>query len=232
MEALNLHSLLKLSPNSQYGKVRNTKDDQGSTVLCVEITSRGSSASEACFAKSSGVLVGFNRSGLRCIYSDYVTWRDKTYPRLVRVFDNEVLLAEVRLDDIHELKDTDSELLLPAPSAKRFGWCSDLIAPELIEKSQTPPLYPAGAKLAGVQGTVAVYGVVGTSGKLRDMTVVASPSSELSTAAIEALSKWDFHPAVCNGSPVEAELVTMVHYRLHYPFHPEQQQPQRVFIAR
>jgi len=71
--------------------------------------------------------------------------------------------------------------------------------PEAIEKPR--PEYPEAARRAGIEGTVLVQALVGTDGRVKDTKVVKSVPG-LDDAAIAAVKKWVFKPALGHGEPV------------------------------
>ena len=76
------------------------------------------------------------------------------------------------------------------------------------------PVYPDGAKVAGIEGDVVLEAVIGKEGKLlnlRSISTTAPP--ELVTAATDAVSKWEYQPTLLNGEPVE--IVTTIHIGFH-----------------
>lgn len=68
---------------------------------------------------------------------------------------------------------------------------------------QTPaPRYPATALRRGESGTVVVSAVIGVDGMPSNVTVATSSGSrQLDRAAIDAVRRWRFRPALENGQP-------------------------------
>ena len=86
-------------------------------------------------------------------------------------------------------------------------------APKLIEK--VPPVYPAKAKAAGIEGTVILHAIIGMEGhplSLRVMNNQIDP--DLARAAVEAVSKWRYRPTLLNGEPIEVDTTIMVNFKL------------------
>jgi TonB family protein len=69
--------------------------------------------------------------------------------------------------------------------------------------SQVKPVYPASARDAGIQGPVHLQGIIGTSGTLVGLRVVAAADRDLANAAIDAVRQWLYQPTLLNGEPVE-----------------------------
>jgi TonB family protein len=69
------------------------------------------------------------------------------------------------------------------------------------------PYYPGGEK-----GIVTISLVVGTDGKTSDLKVVDSPNKASENAALEAVRKWQFKPATCEGEPMEVNIAVEVDF--------------------
>ena len=76
------------------------------------------------------------------------------------------------------------------------------------------PVYPAAQRSAHVQGTVHIYGVIGTDGMLHSLEVVSSVDPALDRSALEAVQQWRYDPYMCNGVPMEVETMVQVNYSL------------------
>jgi len=77
------------------------------------------------------------------------------------------------------------------------------------------PVYPEGAKAAGIQGKVILHAVIGTDGKPLSLRVVNNQvDPELARSAIEAVSQWRYRPTLLNGEAVEVDTTIMVNYSL------------------
>jgi len=76
---------------------------------------------------------------------------------------------------------------------------------------QTPPVYPADAKAAGIQGTVVLKAIIGKDGTVENLTVVSGPK-ELQKSALEAVSQWQYKPFLLNGQPIEVQTTINVNY--------------------
>lgn len=76
--------------------------------------------------------------------------------------------------------------------------------------------YPEEARTRGEQGIVFVMALVGKDGRVRDASVdPQKPASPLlAGAAVEAVKKWTFEPAMAKGEPVEIWIVVPVNYKL------------------
>lgn len=97
----------------------------------------------------------------------------------------------------------------PAPAEERPG-CSDLELPTATEKPR--PVYPPAAKHRRATGVVSILAVVQTDGTLQNGAVVRSAGADLDQASLEAVSRWRYRAAQCNGVPVPHEIVLDIRY--------------------
>jgi TonB family protein len=79
---------------------------------------------------------------------------------------------------------------------------------------KVPPIYPEAAKAAGVQGVVHLSVIIGTDGKVEQLSVVDGPP-ELTQAATDAVKQWVYKPTLLNGSPVQVQTTIDVNFTLN-----------------
>lgn len=79
--------------------------------------------------------------------------------------------------------------------------------------SQVPPVYPADARQAHIEGTVVLSAVIGTDGHIQNLTALSGPE-ELQTPALDAVRQWVYRPYVLNGEPVAVQTTITVNYKL------------------
>jgi protein TonB len=96
--------------------------------------------------------------------------------------------------------------LPPAPAA-------DVFTPaELMRKADL--VYPPAATAFELEGEVVLSGVIGVDGRVRDIKVVRSVHKTLTTAAIDAWSKYRYKPAQRNGVLVEEPKTLPFRFRM------------------
>src|SRR5262249_16380249 len=88
-------------------------------------------------------------------------------------------------------------------------WVDSL--PQVLEK--VPPTYPPGAVASGVQGTVSVQALVGTGGVVGG-GVLARSNPRLNDAALDAVWRWKFKPAIAAGKPIAVWVLVPVKFSL------------------
>lgn len=87
----------------------------------------------------------------------------------------------------------------------------DLTGLQLVRK--VDPKYPPDLIKQRVDGEVVLYAIIRKTGSVDSIQVVHSIDSQLDRYAMEALSRWEFHPALRDGQPVDLEAI------VHIPFH-------------
>jgi protein TonB len=78
---------------------------------------------------------------------------------------------------------------------------------------QPKPVYPPLARSARIQGTVRFTAVIGTDGRIQNLTLV-SGHPLLAPAAQEAVKQWVYKPTLLNGEPVEVVTQIDVNFAL------------------
>jgi TonB family protein len=87
-------------------------------------------------------------------------------------------------------------------------------APILIEALD--PVYPDSARRAGLEGMVILQIVIDAQGKVIDARVVlAQPPGVFEEAALEAVRKWRFEPALQREKPIKVQMAQTVMFRLN-----------------
>jgi protein TonB len=93
----------------------------------------------------------------------------------------------------------------PATPAAR-PTVTDRAAP--VPLSTPPPRYPAEALRRRIGGSVRVRATVAANGSVQRLDLTqASGNRDLDRAALEAVRRWRFQPAIRNGQPVAADVI-------------------------
>ncbi|MGO8968898.1 MAG: TonB family protein [Myxococcaceae bacterium] len=99
-----------------------------------------------------------------------------------------------------------------------FLWGSlaraDIVAPTVVDSPAA--IYPAGSTL---QASVVTRVTVDADGKVTEAEVVQSGGPAFDAAALEAVKRWTFHPALRDGAPVPARI------RIPFRFEPPSPPP-------
>jgi TonB family protein len=80
--------------------------------------------------------------------------------------------------------------------------------------SRVEPQYNEEARLARIQGTVVLEGIVQTDGRFRVVRIIRPLGFGLDEAAVDALAHWTFEPGRKNGAPVDVSLNVEVNFNL------------------
>jgi TonB family protein len=92
----------------------------------------------------------------------------------------------------------------------------ELLEPVATEKSD--PGYPLELIRANVHGTVTLFAVIHSDGKVSDIRVLSSPDERLDAFAASALARWKFVPAERAGKPVALEAVVEIPFKVRRNF--------------
>lgn len=80
--------------------------------------------------------------------------------------------------------------------------------------ADVPPVYPAIAQAARVQGLVILEAVINERGVVERVKVLRSVPL-LDAAAVEAVQKWRYTPTLLNGTPVSVLMTIRLNFTLH-----------------
>jgi TonB family protein len=84
--------------------------------------------------------------------------------------------------------------------------------PEVVRK--VDPKYIAAAAAERVEGTVRLFGVIRKDGHVGGIALVHQLDERLDRSAQEALAKWEFVPAVRDGTPVDVDAIFEIPFHL------------------
>jgi len=83
------------------------------------------------------------------------------------------------------------------PSEGQYVYYED----EPVPVTQVQPVYPEFARDAQIQGVVTLHVLVGKDGRVKNVKVIKGVTG-LNDAAVDAIKKWVFKPALSNNKPV------------------------------
>ncbi len=84
-----------------------------------------------------------------------------------------------------------------------------------IEQILKNVVYPKSAKEAGIEGQVVVKAIIDEKGNVAKTEILKSVNTDLDKAAVNAIVKTKFTPAMKDKKPVMAEVVVPVKFKLH-----------------
>ncbi len=199
-------------------KVKRVRRHRRIESQCIEIKGNLAHGREVCAELPSLLPVRMNmlmpHDPLRMSfeYTDYRPAAGKEFPRMMRAYEGNKRVLEVRVEDLVRDPHPDNSVFVPPPQAVSRDWCSDALPATAAEKPA--PRYPRSALSSRRQGVVSVYAVVGVDGFLYDLTVVRSAGQDFDAATLAGLARWRYHPAVCAGKPIPSEKVIQIAYTL------------------
>jgi TonB family protein len=199
---------LTLRPDEGIKQVR-TRKVSGIEARCVEITGKLIER-EICVDASTGAVVRDHPY----IDKEFAPIGTKIFPRNLSYIEDGKAVAQA---EVTELKTTgrlpSSSFDVPAGAVSKPS-CLNPTMGRVIKKVN--PSYPEIDKRGHVQGTVAIYAVIGVDGSLHDLRIVSGVSPGLNKASLDAVEQWRYEPYQCQNTPVEVESVIQVNYSLHY----------------
>jgi protein TonB len=83
-----------------------------------------------------------------------------------------------------------------------------------VKLQDVPPIDPAIAQAARVQGMVILEATIGIDGRVQNARVLRSIPL-LDEAALAAVRQWTFTPTTLNGVPVPVIMTVTVHFQLN-----------------
>jgi protein TonB len=106
----------------------------------------------------------------------------------------------------------------PPPPPPPPGWAVGAIrvggnVKQPAKTKHVPPVYPAIAQSANVQGVVIIEAVIAADGHVLEARILRSIPL-LDQAALDAVRQWEFTPTLLNGSPVPVIMTVTVQFTL------------------
>ena len=147
-------------------------------------------------------------------YVDYRQIEGRYFPSAIRYFSPKKAVHEPG-PELENIQVTPAQLdptLFSIPrNAREFETCDDMQEPRLTKPEE--PIYPLEAKLSHLQGEVYIAVVIGKEGKLEEVRPISGPPI-LAQAALDAIKKWRYSPAMCGTTPVAVEKELRVEFRM------------------
>jgi len=136
--------------------------------------------------------------------------------RAVREFDEHLNLGFVSVSSSQtrlQIVGPDYDRPLPAQPTQsgRVRVSSDVM--QALLKSAPPPVYPALAQQAVIQGVVKLKALIGKDGAVQNLGML-SGHPLLVPAALAAMKLWAYEPLAVNGAPAEVESEIDVNFTL------------------
>lgn len=84
-----------------------------------------------------------------------------------------------------------------------------------VKQPQARPKYPRDMRRANISGSVVVQFIVSKEGNVIDAKAVKSSHPEFIDAAVEAVSKWKYEPALKDGRAVNCRMMIPIQFNLN-----------------
>jgi protein TonB len=104
----------------------------------------------------------------------------------------------------------------PPPGGPLLAGAEGVTLPELIQESKIKPDYPELARVARIEGRVILQAIVLRDGSVGELEVLSCnrPGMGFEEAAVEAVSKWRYRPAMQGSRAVDVYFTVRVDFEL------------------
>ena len=145
-------------------------------------------------------------------------WEPVLYVNNIRAYYNILvwLTEQEETEEPESAPPPEPEILEASPAdAVAVGGVGGVTLPERLPRYYVKPAYPPAARRAKVRGTVHLEVIVQSDGTVGDVTVVDSsrPGSGFEEAAVAAVKRWRYTPALRNDRPVDASILVRVDFQ-------------------
>jgi TonB family protein len=171
-----------------------------------------------CFDQKNGLLIEkiapeFFRARVAdysCGYDKFMKFGEQWFPQEIECLLNGHRQLQIHVMELVPEAFTDASLFSPPLGAVEIGRCMAGATPPKAE-STPDPMFPAGER--GHTSTVRVRMVVDVKGKPQNVEVTRSGGKAFDKMAVEAVQKWRFKPAMCNGEAMPMQIEADVSFR-------------------
>jgi protein TonB len=166
---------------------------------------------ETCFDDAIGTTVSQADEHARWVWSDFEEFHGKLVPRKMEYFwqGQPFIIADVvGLDDVIP----DPKLFVPSAGYSEKLSCREKITPPKLVHSEDPR-YPEelrGKMSDVVMVTLTVH--ITAQGTVADAIVSKASTTGFDSAAMDAVRRWKFDPAKCEGKPMPVEITVEVNF--------------------
>lgn len=168
-----------------------------------------------CFDPITPALRMTVSDGVTTLFSQIVKTQGRYLGRQIEISGNKRKLFTASVSTI-ELADPGDAAFKPNPDATllpvsvgNYGGGSSGFTPAKIAKKVSPD-DPQLSKPGLEKGVVSLGIVVNMEGKVQDVEILTAPSPRLADAAVGAVKKWEYKPALVNGVPIEFSAIVHV----------------------
>ena len=181
----------------------------GQTAECIKIVAPDKNTREVCVDSASGLL---NRQKQGFTDADFASIDSKLFPRSISLAKNGKRIVEIHVTQLETGKNLSPNLFAPPAGAVSKDGCMNPIRGAKVK--DVTPVYPQMAKIAHIEGTVAMGALIDKNGTFQNLHVVSTDSPLLNQATLDAMKQWRFEPTTCGGNPVESEMLLESRFEL------------------
>lgn len=196
-------NLMKPLPGEKYSKVR-TRNVNGKPANCFKVRHGPRRGEEFCFDPASGVLISIGSRQNGTFFSHYELWGGNLVPQNITTYTQGSASQVFEVTDFGSPRLSDAKAFSPPPGSVEMPGCQDPTVPRLLRNARARE--PDMVNLRPRFGTVQLLGEVGVDGKLHLLHVIRSPHKELDGPVLRAVSRMEYEPASCNGTPAPVDL--------------------------
>jgi TonB family protein len=208
LRSLDFVAELHLKPDQSLGKVKQ-KSRNGEKLQCVTRTGR-TSESQFCTDALNGTLQTMDDSGHSTTqFLQYQEFKGKQFPKIVTVSHGSKPYAVIEVQELSDDSVVDASLFQPNSQYRTMDGCEHPAVPTLVNGPD--PEYPVQLRTGSTQ-EVELSAIVNERGAVEDLAVARSAGA-FDRYAIDALKKWQFHPATCDGRAVPFQFSTQMEFR-------------------
>ncbi|MGH9432054.1 MAG: TonB family protein [Terriglobia bacterium] len=217
LQMLDAPGRLKLNEKAGASK-HSSRESNGISMSCVQEKVKGTKGTTYCFDTDTGALaeedVGFPK--LVRQYRDYKPFGQLSFPRSELLYFNGTLVAEVQVQELEQETDLSESFFKPPPGsvAQYLPVCNSHTVQAARRIFGIQPQYPPDALRKRETGRVRFWAIVGTDGRLHQLTVLQSAGPGLDAAALQAVSRWRYQPISCDGKTVDVVTEIDVDFQL------------------
>ncbi len=216
---LSLTDIFRFQPEAWKPQKIADREIDGHSARCVETEPTPWGAGSAlCFDKTIGTIAadfipphpGTRLGATVCLYNDYQKFGDHVLARSYECGEDKQLRLEAKVVELIVEPTTDAALFTAPDGAKEsvFLSCQSPVKPPT--KVYDPN--PERPKTSGAQTPVVINTAIGTDGKTHDLSVASTPNPDFDKVALEAVRRWTFKPASCEGEPVEVRINIFINF--------------------
>jgi TonB family protein len=202
---------LGLDEGDKVTKVSEQKRN-GSTLQCVASKSSLGLERTFCFDPGTGALASVHNGAWLFEYSEAQKHGARLVPTRIRVSEDGRLRVQVEVEHIGDPNPADDGLFAAPAHAQEWADCEKPLTGKLVQR--VAPEYPDRARQSHQEGTVVLYDVISTDGRLESIKIIQTAGAALDQAAMDAVKQWKYAPTTCAGVPIRVEGEIQVNFEL------------------